>query len=124
MKDLSPREEQIIWMVAKGTTTPDIARILHITQPTTRNHIQNIMLKTGTHTRLAAVHAWKTRKPDHAGRILDYCKEAGIKLSDKQTGEIRAMFQEHVRCEDGSHKIPAGETSCECKLLTSAVPQT
>ena len=123
MKDLTAREEQVIWLVAKGTTTPDIAKLLGLSEATVRNHVQKILEKTETNNRLAAVYAWKTRKPDHAARILDYCAEAGIRLTDRQEGEIKAMFAERVRCEEGTHKIPAGEVSCECKMLTSAVPE-
>ena len=59
---LSPREVQVLRLVAEGVRTPAIARRLGISRATVRNHIQNILAKLGVHTRLAAVvHAARLR---------------------------------------------------------------
>jgi DNA-binding CsgD family transcriptional regulator len=123
MNDLTPREEQVLWLIARGITTPQIALKLFITEPTVRNHVQSILRKTETNNRLAAVYAWRHRKSDHAGRILDYCKTAKILLTKEQESEIRRMFAEPARCEDGSHQVPVGDTTCQCRALSVAVPQ-
>lgn len=122
MRDLTEREEQVLWLVARGVTTPEIAKALYITEPTTRNHVQNILAKTGTKNRLAAVYAWQHQKSNHAERILDYCRRAKIVLTDAQAGEIRKLFAEPARCEDGKHQVPVGGTACQCRALSVAVP--
>ncbi|MGE0349390.1 response regulator [Hydrogenophaga sp.] len=46
---LTPREQQIVRMVAKGCSNQEIADALHISVLTARKHRQNVMLKLGLH---------------------------------------------------------------------------
>lgn len=52
---LTPREHQILTLVAQGKTNPQIAEILWIAPRTVRKHLENIYAKLGVHTRTAAV---------------------------------------------------------------------
>ena len=52
---LTPREIEILEMVAKGLTNKEIARVLHISQYTARNHINHISAKLGVTDRTEAV---------------------------------------------------------------------
>jgi DNA-binding CsgD family transcriptional regulator len=52
---LTPRETEILGLLATGTSTEDIARRLSISITTVRNHIQRVMEKLRVHSRLAAV---------------------------------------------------------------------
>ena len=52
---LTPRELEITSLLAHGSTTEEIESELTITRTTVRNHIQNILSKTGSHNRLQAV---------------------------------------------------------------------
>ncbi len=52
---LTVRERQILKLLAGGAATPKVASQLHISHSTVRNHIQNILSKLGTHSRLEAV---------------------------------------------------------------------
>ena len=122
MRDLTEREEQVIWLVSKGAPTSEIAQTLFITQTTARNHVQNILNKTETHSRVAAVAAWRNWKPNHADRILNYCKDARIPVTAEQEAGIRELYRDPVRCTAGMHTIPNGEDMCECKTLSAAVP--
>lgn len=54
-RKLTPREMEVLGMVAAGRTTPDIARRLHISPVTVRNHIQNILEKLEVHSKAEAV---------------------------------------------------------------------
>jgi PAS domain S-box-containing protein len=52
---LTPREREILTLLAKGYSTLDIASLLSISVNTVRNHIQHILQKLQVHTRLEAV---------------------------------------------------------------------
>lgn len=52
---LSPRERQVLTLLAQGFSTESIAEALVIGRATTRNHIQRILHKLGVHSRLEAV---------------------------------------------------------------------
>lgn len=52
---LTPREHEILTLLAKGHSTRDIANLLSISVNTVRNHIQHILQKLQVHTRLEAV---------------------------------------------------------------------
>ena len=52
---LTRREPEVLRLVAQGTNTKTIAEKLHVSGATVRNHVQNILGKLGTHSRLEAV---------------------------------------------------------------------
>ncbi len=54
-KDLSPRELEVLTVMASGATNSQIGRSLGISQHTVRNHVQSLMRKLGVSTRTDAV---------------------------------------------------------------------
>lgn len=52
---LSPREAEIITLIAQGLSVPDIAERLHVAPTTVRTHVQNLYAKLGVSDRAAAV---------------------------------------------------------------------
>lgn len=54
---LTPRELEVLRLLARGTGTRAIAEKLSLTPTTVRNHIQRILPKLGAHNRLEAVAA-------------------------------------------------------------------
>jgi two-component system nitrate/nitrite response regulator NarL len=52
---LSPRESEIIKLIADGLSVPDIAAKLHLAPTTVRTHVQNLYGKLGVSDRAAAV---------------------------------------------------------------------
>ena len=52
---LSPREGEVIKMIAEGLSVPDIAARLHLAPTTVRTHVQNLYAKLGVSDRAAAV---------------------------------------------------------------------
>ncbi len=52
---LTPRELEILRIVATGVNTKGTAEKLHVSPATVRNHVQNILGKLGAHSRLEAV---------------------------------------------------------------------
>lgn len=52
---LTPREREILRMIATGESTKGTAEKLHVSPATVRNHVQNILGKLGAHSRLEAV---------------------------------------------------------------------
>lgn len=54
---LTPREREVIALVAEGRTNAQIAERLWISSGTVRRHLENAYAKLGVHTRTAAVRA-------------------------------------------------------------------
>lgn len=52
---LSPREAEVITLIAGGLSVPDIAERLHLAPTTVRTHVQNLFAKLGVSDRAAAV---------------------------------------------------------------------
>ncbi len=57
---LTPREEEVIRLLAQGLTNQEIARRLVVAESTVKTHIRNILQKTGTRNR-AEIVAWAVR---------------------------------------------------------------
>ncbi len=55
LKVLTPREQQVLRFIAHGESAKEIAKQLHISTTTARNHTQKILAKLGLHTKLEAV---------------------------------------------------------------------
>ena len=55
LPDLTPRERQVLRLLADGLTTDQIADKLHISVHTVRRHCQNLMRKLGIHSKVEAV---------------------------------------------------------------------
>ena len=51
---LSAREVEILVLVARGLSNKEIARALHISPVTAKNHVAHVYEKTGVSTRAAA----------------------------------------------------------------------
>jgi PAS domain S-box-containing protein len=62
--ELTHRELEVLRTLAKGGKTSDIADLLHISRTTVNNHVQHILRKLDSHTRLEAI-----RRAEHAGLI-------------------------------------------------------
>jgi len=54
MPRLTPREREILDLVAEGVTNDEIAARLWVSPGTVRRHLENIYPKLGVHTRTAA----------------------------------------------------------------------
>lgn len=59
---LTPRELEVLQLVADGRTTEEIAHRLFISSSTTRNHVQRILRKLSVHSRLEAVAKARRRR--------------------------------------------------------------
>ncbi len=57
--DLSPREREVAALVARGARNKDIAAELFISVATVKDHVHNILSKTGLSTRAAVAALWK-----------------------------------------------------------------
>ncbi len=53
--ELTPREREIVSLVALGNTSSEIAELLVISNETVRTHVRNAMAKTGARTRAQLV---------------------------------------------------------------------
>jgi DNA-binding CsgD family transcriptional regulator len=52
---LTPRQRQVLDLLAQGGSTEEIAAELHVTTETVRNHIRHLLKGLGAHSRLEAV---------------------------------------------------------------------
>jgi DNA-binding CsgD family transcriptional regulator len=55
LDDLTPRQQEVLRLLAEGLETPEIARRLGVADETARNHIRALLRATGAHSRLEAV---------------------------------------------------------------------
>lgn len=55
LRRLTPREAEVLELLADGKSTAEIAELLFLSVATVRNHIQNILRKLDVHSRLGAV---------------------------------------------------------------------
>ena len=62
--NLSPRELEILRLLARGESSKTGSGQLHISRTTFNNHVQHILRKLGAHNRLEAI-----RRAEHAGLI-------------------------------------------------------
>ncbi len=61
---MTPREREVINLIAEGMSNKEIARTLHIATHTVKSHVRNIMEKLTLHTRLQiAAYAHGQRGP-------------------------------------------------------------
>ena len=52
---LTPRETEVLGLLARGHCTTEIARRLFLSPVTVRNHVQHLTAKLGLHSQLEAV---------------------------------------------------------------------
>ena len=62
---LTPRQVEVLSLLQRGASTDQIARELHLSTETVRNHVRGILRALGVHTRLEAV-AMVRQGPSHA----------------------------------------------------------
>ena len=55
VRELTPRQHQVLQMLAAGSSTDQIADALTISRETVRNHVRHILRALGAHSRLEAV---------------------------------------------------------------------
>jgi len=54
---LTPRQTEVLRLLQRGRSTKQIARELHLSEETVRNHVRHLLRALGVHTRLEAVAA-------------------------------------------------------------------
>jgi PAS domain S-box-containing protein len=55
LDDLTPRQQEVLRLLAEGLNTREIAQRLGVAEETARNHIRALLRATGAHSRLEAV---------------------------------------------------------------------
>jgi PAS domain S-box-containing protein len=55
VRELTPRQHQVLQLLAAGSSTEQIAAALTISRETVRNHVRHILRALGAHSRLEAV---------------------------------------------------------------------
>jgi PAS domain S-box-containing protein len=53
--DLTPRQTEVLALLASGASTVQIAQKLHLSRETVRNHVRNILRRLRVHSRVEAV---------------------------------------------------------------------
>jgi DNA-binding CsgD family transcriptional regulator len=98
---LSGREQEVVDLLATGTSTDDIAAKLFISPATVRNHVQSILTKTDSRSRLEAVAsvAAGPQPVQPSTHILECLSEAGVDVSQQQ----KSMIVEEFTC---THECP------------------
>jgi two-component system, NarL family, nitrate/nitrite response regulator NarL len=81
--DLSPREREVLALVARGAKTSAIAEALFISPETARTHIQNILTKLEVHSRLEAASFVIENG------LLDHLNGRGLAIALEHSGHKR-----------------------------------
>jgi DNA-binding NarL/FixJ family response regulator len=55
MPRLTPRQKEVLELLAQGRTTEEMARTLQVTETTVRNHIRHLLAELRVHSRLEAI---------------------------------------------------------------------
>ena len=69
---ITPRENEILRLIACDQSDKEIARALRISQHTLRTHLSRLFRRHGLHSRAAAVAAW-----------LGYVEAAGVAVGQR-----------------------------------------
>lgn len=79
---LTPRELEVLMLLAEGISRSEIAQRMHLSAHTIRSHLQNLMAKLGVHSTLEAValarHAWQ--------------RDANLRNGTSRTGEHHLLL--------------------------------
>ncbi len=59
--ELTPRQHEVLWLLAEGLSTDEIAAELSLATETVRNHVRGLLRALGVHSRLQAVAAGRRR---------------------------------------------------------------
>jgi DNA-binding NarL/FixJ family response regulator len=98
-EELSPRELQVLELVARGLDNNKIAAELYISPCTAKNHVSSILAKLGVTNRIqAAAHAWRRRRGANPGG--DPPTDAGSRngsASARQGGSVEALGSRPAR---------------------------
>ena len=54
--DLTPREADVLRLIAAGQSNREIARTLFVSEATVKTHVNRIFAKTGSRDRVQAIH--------------------------------------------------------------------
>jgi DNA-binding NarL/FixJ family response regulator len=54
--DLTPREVDVLRLIAAGQSNREIARTLFVSETTVKTHVNRIFAKTGSRDRIQAIH--------------------------------------------------------------------
>ncbi len=65
LEHITPRETQILTLMAQGILNKEIAEQLNISAETVKKHLKNIYQKTGSHNKIEALNKtqWLTASP-------------------------------------------------------------
>ena len=72
---LTPREEEVLSLIADGRSNPEIADTLSITRNTVKSHLTHIYSALGIHTRTEAAVKWHNALNGRANRVRRYRPE-------------------------------------------------
>lgn len=95
LKRVTRREAAVLNWLERGKSNGDIAALLHIELATVKKHLQNIFIKLGVHSRMAAVSCWR-RARQHAfrPRLTDSESAAQLRVMPPVTStEARAKVR-------------------------------
>src|SRR3954451_17285904 len=68
---LTPREAEVLDLLAEGASTAEIAHALSLSTATVRTHVKHVLRKLGVHTRADAVAAARRRRSARGGDVID-----------------------------------------------------
>lgn len=102
---LTAREQDVLAWVADGKTNVDIAAVLEIEVATVKKHVQNIFIKLGVHTRMAAA-SFFTR------RVTRAMRRERLRSIDNQSVQHRRVIPFLADAMANRETLPLQEHAC------------
>ena len=103
--ELTPREQEVVKLVAEAHTNKEIAEILHLSEKTVENHRSNAMRKLGMRDRVELVALRDPSRPDRAVAGFSDCRAricAAMLFSTKAEYGVRLMVELGRRAGEGA----------------------
>ena len=119
--DITPREHDVLRLVARGMTSAQIAAELHLTVNTVRSYVQSILTKLGAHTRIEALAEATPAAADLSAR--HYGRETSARaFGERRRPSLASSVNCSMRSIVCSSRRPDGRSMSRARTASSLRP--
>lgn len=115
METLTPREREVLELMAKGLSNADIAVALEISPSTAKTHVASVLRRLGAGNRTEAVGLWNSGLARPAGALPLPPTDAAAPVARPPAVAVLPFFLDHAQ-EDNRHLADALADDLICRL--------